>query len=77
MTAAAATWRVLVSAPYLLPALGQFRAPLERAGVELVVASVSERLNETELLRFAGQVDAAVCGDDQFTARVLQAFTRA
>jgi len=75
MTAAAAPWRVLVSAPYLLPVLDQFRGPLERAGLELVIASVSERLGETELLKFAGQVDAAVCGDDQFSASVLQAFS--
>jgi D-3-phosphoglycerate dehydrogenase len=38
------------------------------------LARVEERLTEDELLAFAGQVDGVVCGDDAFTARVLEAF---
>ena len=44
------TWRVLVSAPYLLPAVEEFRAQLETAGVENVCVPVRERLSEAELL---------------------------
>jgi D-3-phosphoglycerate dehydrogenase len=64
---------VLFSAPYMLPFLDRFRPIFERAGVELIVPEVRERLEETELLKYAGQFDAAICGDDQYTARVLEA----
>jgi hypothetical protein len=44
------SWRVLVSAPYILPALEEFRPRLEREGIEVVRADVRERLSEEELL---------------------------
>ena len=69
------TQRVLFSAPYLLPVLESFRPMLEAAGLELITARVVERLAEDELLPLAGQVDGVVCGDDQFTRRVLKAFS--
>jgi D-3-phosphoglycerate dehydrogenase / 2-oxoglutarate reductase len=34
---------------------------------------VHERLSEEELLAYAGQFDGALCGDDRFTLRVLEA----
>lgn len=64
---------VLVSAPYLIPFLGRFRPVLERYGLELIVAEVQERLEEGDLLALAGQFDGAICGDDRFSAGVLQA----
>lgn len=64
---------VLVSAPYILPVLHRFRAALERLGIELLVANVSERLEERDLLKYAGSFDGALCGDDIYTARVLDA----
>lgn len=64
---------VLVSAPYMIPVLDRFRPLFERAGIELLVASVEERLSEDELLGYAGQVDGAICGDDRFTGQVLAA----
>lgn len=65
-------WRVLVSAPYMLAAVEEFRPRLEAEGVELVLADVRERLGEEELLAFAGTIDGAICGDDRFTERVLR-----
>jgi len=65
-------WRVLISAPYMLPAVGEFRPLLEREGVEVLVARVRERLCEEELLTLVGDVDGVICGDDQFTERVLR-----
>src|SRR5215207_1709944 len=65
------SWRVLVSAPYILPALEEFRPRLEREGVEAVRADVRERLSEEELLPLVAEIDGAICGDDQFTERVL------
>jgi D-3-phosphoglycerate dehydrogenase len=70
------TWRVLISAPYLLPVLEEYRSTLEAEGVELVVMPVRERLSEGELLPVVGTIDGAICGDDQFTERVLHAAPR-
>ena len=64
---------ILFSAPYMLPFLDRFRPVLERYGLELIVPEVHERLEETDLLKYAGQFDGAICGDDRFTVRVLEA----
>ncbi|MFU8773752.1 MAG: NAD(P)-dependent oxidoreductase, partial [Anaerolineales bacterium] len=66
---------VLISAPYIIPILDRFRPELERHGLSLTVANVIERLEERELMPYAGQVDGVICGDDQFTAMVLEAYS--
>jgi D-3-phosphoglycerate dehydrogenase / 2-oxoglutarate reductase len=66
---------VLLSAPYMIPFLERFRPIFERYQIELIIARVAERLEEDQLLEYAGQVDGVVCGDDRFSARVLRAFT--
>ena len=66
-------WRILVSAPYFLPVVEDYRSQLETAGLELVLADVSERLSEEELLPLVPTIEGAICGDDQFTERVLKA----
>jgi D-3-phosphoglycerate dehydrogenase len=66
--------RVLLSAPYMIPSLDRFRGVFDRSGIDLIVARVEERLSEAELLRYAGEVDGVICGDDRFTAEVLAAF---
>jgi D-3-phosphoglycerate dehydrogenase len=55
----------------MLPALEEFRARLEGEGVEVFAARVRERLSEEELLPLVPEIDGAICGDDQFTERVL------
>jgi D-3-phosphoglycerate dehydrogenase len=69
------TWRVLISAPYLLPLPEESRSRLENEGAEIVTVDVSERLSEEKLLSVIGTVDAVICGDDPFTERVLGAST--
>jgi D-3-phosphoglycerate dehydrogenase / 2-oxoglutarate reductase len=65
---------ILLSAPYILPYLSRFRPVLERYGLELIVPpTVLERLEEEDILAYAGQFDGAICGDDRFSARVLAA----
>lgn len=64
---------VLLSAPYMLPFLHRFRPLLERYGLSLITPAVQERLEEADLLQYAGQFDGAICGDDRYTARVLEA----
>ncbi len=64
---------ILFSAPYMVPSLDRFRPIIESYGMRLLVVPVDERLNEPELLNIAGQFDGVICGDDRFTARVLEA----
>ncbi|MDP2993849.1 MAG: hypothetical protein Q8N46_01875, partial [Anaerolineales bacterium] len=64
---------ILFSAPYMLSSLARFRPVLERYGLDLITPEVHERLEEAELLKYAGQFDGAICGDDRYSARVLAA----
>lgn len=66
--------RVLISAPYIVTEIERFRNYFELGGIEIIVASVVERLEEDELITFAGRVDGVICGDDQFTERMLERF---
>jgi D-3-phosphoglycerate dehydrogenase len=64
---------ILYSAPYMIPLLPRFRPLLEGLGLQLIVPEVHERLDENELLSYAGQFDGTICGDDHYTPRVLEA----
>ena len=66
---------ILFSAPYMLSNLDRFRPVLERYGLNLITPEVHERLEESDLLKYAGQFDGAICGDDRYSARVLAACT--
>jgi D-3-phosphoglycerate dehydrogenase len=37
------------------------------------VPDVQERMEEEDLLKYAGQFDGTICGDDRYTAKVIQA----
>jgi len=67
------TWRVLVSAPYMLPVLDEFMDVLKEHDIEVIRADVNERLSEEELLPLVADIDGVICGDDRFTKRVFQA----
>lgn len=64
---------VLLTAPYMLPFLDRFKPEFAKYDLDLIVPNVQERMEEDDLLKYAGQFDGAVCGDDRYTARVLQA----
>jgi len=64
---------ILFSAPYMIPCLDRFRPLLEGKGLTLIVPEVHERLTEAEILAHAGQFDGAICGDDKYSERVLEA----
>ena len=66
---------ILLSAPYILQTSDRFRLVLERYGLELIIPDVNERLDEHELLAYAGQYDGTICGDDHYSSRVLEACT--
>lgn len=65
--------KVLVTAPYLMPFIEEYRSLLESHDCELVVAKVEERLNEAELLPLVGDIEGVICGDDQWTDKVMAA----
>lgn len=69
-------WNILVSAPYMVPVIDRFRPQLEARGAKVIVPVVRERLEEQDLLEVIADVDGVICGDDRFTARVLDAATR-
>jgi D-3-phosphoglycerate dehydrogenase len=63
---------VLLSAPYMMPFIERFRPVFDHYGLNLIIADVHERLSEEEILQYAGTFDAAICGDDRYSERVLQ-----
>ena len=64
---------ILLTAPYMIPLLERFRPVFDKYRLDLIVPEVQERVEEQDLLKYAGQFDGAICGDDRYTARVLEA----
>ena len=65
---------ILFTAPYMIPFLDRFRPVLENYDIDLIVPDeVQERMEEEDLLKYAGQFDGAICGDDRYTLRVIEA----
>ncbi|GAB4502656.1 MAG: phosphoglycerate dehydrogenase [Anaerolineales bacterium] len=64
---------ILLTAPYMIPFIERFRPVFDHYGLELILPEVRERMEEADLLQYAGQFDGAICGDDRYTPRVLQA----
>jgi D-3-phosphoglycerate dehydrogenase / 2-oxoglutarate reductase len=63
-----------MTAPYMIPTLERFRPVFDHYGIDLIVPDVHERMEADELLPYAGQVDGAICGDDRFSAQVLECY---
>jgi D-3-phosphoglycerate dehydrogenase len=57
----------------MIPFLDRFGPLFEKLGIDLVVPEVEERLGEEALLSYAGQFDGAICGDDEYSRRVIEA----
>lgn len=55
------------------PVIDRFHAIWAEYGIEVVAPPVNERLDEEALLKWIGDIDGVICGDDRFTERVLQA----
>jgi D-3-phosphoglycerate dehydrogenase / 2-oxoglutarate reductase len=64
---------VLFTAPYMIPFLDRFIPVFDKCGIELIVPDVRERMEEDDILEYAGQFDGTICGDDRYTLRVIQA----
>lgn len=65
-------WTVLLSAPYMIPFAGRFVPELEAAGCRVIVPNVNERMEESDLLAYAHDIDGTICGDDRYTRRVIE-----
>lgn len=66
-------YTILLTAPYMVPLYERFLPVFKHYGLEVIVVPVKERLDEEQLLSYAGTFDGALAGDDQYTARVLEA----
>jgi len=64
---------VLFTAPYMIPYVDRFKPVFDKYGIELIVPNVRERMEEEDLLKYAGQFDGTICGDDRYSLRVIQA----
>jgi D-3-phosphoglycerate dehydrogenase len=66
-------YTVLLTAPYMIPFVDRFRPIFDQYNIDLIVPDVHERMEEADLLGYAGQFDGAICGDDRYTLRVIEA----
>ena len=66
-------YKVLFTAPYMIPVVDRFKPVFDKYNIELVIPVVQERLEEADLLKYAGEFDGTICGDDRYTARVIEA----
>ena len=66
-------YQVLLTAPYMIPFVDRFKPVFDQYGLELMIPDVHERMEEEDLLPYAGQFDGAICGDDRYTLRVIEA----
>lgn len=65
---------ILFSAPYMLPFVERFRPVFDHYGIELILPdTLIERLDEADILKYAGQFDGTICGDDRYTERAIEA----
>lgn len=67
------TWKVLVSAPYMLPVIDRFRPWFAEHDIAITIADVRERLEEAELLPIIAEYHGMICGDDRVTPLVIAA----
>jgi D-3-phosphoglycerate dehydrogenase / 2-oxoglutarate reductase len=63
---------VLFSAPYMIRFRARFQPLFDHYGIQLIVPDVKERMEEDAILAYAGQFDGTICGDDRYSARVLE-----
>ncbi len=66
-------YKILFTAPYMIPFVDRFKPIFDKYGIELILPDVRERMEEDDLLKYAGQFDGTICGDDRYTLRVIEA----
>ena len=63
---------ILLTAPYMLPFRERFAPVFKHYRLEVLYPEVDERLEESELLEYAGKFDGTICGDDRYTRKALE-----
>ncbi len=63
---------VLLSAPYMLPSVERFKPVFSHYGIDLIVPEVNERMEEAQILEYAGQFEGTICGDDRYSETVIK-----
>jgi D-3-phosphoglycerate dehydrogenase len=57
----------------MIPVVERFKPVFDKHDIELVIPIVQERMEEADLLKYAGEFDGTICGDDCYTGRVIKA----
>ncbi len=68
-------YNVLFTAPYMIPFVDRFKPVFDQYDIDLIIPEVHERMEESDLLNYAGQFDGTICGDDRYSAHVIEACT--
>lgn len=63
---------VLVTAPYLRRYLDRAQKIFDHYGLETIYDLAGEHLLESQLEQHNGKYDATVCGDDEFTRKIIE-----
>lgn len=71
-----AKWRILITAPYMLPIVDDYRDVFAKNDAEYVKADVEERFEEADLVPIIADYDGVIAGDDRFTRKVFENATR-
>lgn len=66
-------WKILVTAPYMLPVIDSYRDWFEKHNAEFILADVEERFEEDDLIPIIAEFDGVIAGDDRFTRKVFEA----
>ncbi len=67
-----AKWRILITAPYMLPVVENYDDWFRRNDAEYVKADVQERLEEDDLLPIIADYHGVIAGDDRYTRKVIE-----
>jgi D-3-phosphoglycerate dehydrogenase len=68
--------RALIACRQMQDCFERFAPRLESLGIECVLPTVVQQLDEPELLAMIGEFDGMIAGDDQLTVAVLERATR-
>ena len=68
------TKSVLVTNLMMLKEQDRFNEELTSLGLDPIFAEVNQFLNEEQLMKYSGNIDAILSGDDLYTEKVLRAF---
>ena len=66
-------YTILFTAPYMIPFVDRFKPVFDQYNIDLIIPEVHERMEESDLINYAGKFDGTICGDDRYTALVIEA----